>query len=76
MATKVKPKTSLKIKKTVVVRQIHDIQADEIARDMVLMDQLEALVQSLPDRRAEAGLPPLSDDAVASSYDEREAQLL
>jgi len=43
-------------------------EAEEIARDLALMDELEAYIQSLPDRRAEAGLGPLPDDAVALAY--------
>lgn len=38
--------------------------------------ELDAVIQSLPDNRALAGLGPLPDDAVADSYREREdAQL-
>ena len=51
-------------------------QTEFIARDLALMDELEAYVQSLPDRRAEAGLGPLPDEAVAFVYEEREAALL
>lgn len=47
-----------------------------IARDLELMDELEAFVQSLPDLRAEAGLATLPDDVVALSYEEREVSLL
>lgn len=56
--------------------QSRNRQADEIARDLALMDELEALVQSLPDHRAAAGIGPLSDNAVQLVYEEQESTLL
>ena len=51
-------------------------QAEEIARDLALMDELEAFAQSLPNRRAEAGLGPMPDNIREMAYEEREAALL
>lgn len=46
-----------------------EAERHRIVHDLELMDQFEVLVQSLPDYRAEVGLGPLPDNAVASSYD-------
>ena len=55
---------------------LRDAEAEEIARDLALMDELEAYVQSLPNRRAEAGLGPMPDNIREMAYEEREAALL
>ena len=45
-------------------RQVKDAQAEEIARDLALMDEMEAFFSALT-----KNTPPLRDDAVARSYD-------
>jgi len=43
-----------------------------IARDLALLDELDAFVNRLPDRRAERGLPPLSDEDILDALYDRD----
>lgn len=46
--------------------------ARTVQRDLALFEDLQSLVRTLPNRRANAGLPPLTDDEIfAALYDER-----
>jgi hypothetical protein len=55
------------------VRRFTEIQADEIARDLALIDALEAFVQSLPARTA--GASPSPQEFREMAYEDREAGL-
>ena len=65
-------------------RLLHDAAAArraEIAAKLAALDELDALIQSLPDNRAAAGLPPLGDTSRSAEpdiygYSEREAAQL
>lgn len=56
-------------------RQARDIQADEIARDLALMDELEAFAQSLNLPKRD-GPSPTPQQIREMAYEEREAALL
>ncbi len=51
-------------------------QAEAIAERLAQFRKTTALIEFLPDGRAEAGCGPLPDDAIADAYEEREAALL
>lgn len=53
-------------------RQSVNIQAEEIARDLAFMDELEAFVQSLPKR---TGQSPTTEEIREMAYEDREAAL-
>lgn len=54
-------------------RQAKDIQADEIARDLALMDEMEAFVQTLSPRTE--GRSPTTHEIREMAYQDREAAL-
>jgi len=45
--------------------------AQSIARDLALIDELDALVNRLPNPRAQSGLPPLSDEDILDALYDR-----
>ena len=55
-------------------RQARDVQAEEIARDLALMDELEAFVQSLPQRTEGRSATP--QELREMAYEDREAASL
>ena len=55
-------------------RQARDVQAEEIARDLALMDELEAFVQSLAQRTEGRSAAP--QELREMAYEDREAASL
>ena len=53
--------------------RVQVIQAEEIARDLALMDEIEAFVQSLPKRTD--GQNPTTREIRELAYEDREAAL-
>jgi hypothetical protein len=47
-------------------------QAEATKQRLAQFRQTMALIHAMPDHRAEAGLGPLPDSAIADAYDERE----